>query len=212
MHAVIFDLDDTLYSLDMHRRHHLARAWQPWLHRLQSHERQAVLDAAVNERIFFRDMPAFLTRHGVTSATENDQLCAVSRESWFHDMRLDDGVAPLLDAYKQRFRLGLITNGPSWTQRAKIIQLDLARWFDVMIVSGEFGVEKPHVTIFQHALIQLGVSAADAIMIGDNPEADIRGAHATGMRAVWIAHPRQIYPADLAPPWRQVAHVCQLVL
>lgn len=212
MHALLFDLDDTLYSLDMHRRRHLARAWQPWLQQLTLGACNAVLDAAVHERIFFRDMPAFLARHGVTSASANDQLCAASRDTWFSDMRLDDGVAPLLDAYKKRFRLGLITNGPSWTQRAKITQLELERWFDVLIVSAEFGVDKPDVAIFQHALTCLDVTAADAVMIGDNPDADIRGAHAAGMRAVWITHPRQVYPADLAPPWRQVSHVCQLVL
>lgn len=212
MQALLFDLDDTLYDLDAHRRRHLERAWQPWLAQLPDPLRIAVLDDAVNERIFFRDMPDFLARHGVTNSSDNAKLCAASRATWFSDLQLDTGVAELLDAYKRRFRLGLITNGPSWTQRAKITQLRLDRWFEVMVVSEEFGVEKPDVAIFQHVLTQLAVPAGQAVMIGDNPEADIRGAHATCMRAVWVQHPRQIYPADLAPPWRTVSHVCELVM
>lgn len=212
MQAVIFDLDDTLYDLDAHRRRHLARAWQPWLVRLGDQMKHAVLDDAVQERIFFRDMPEFLQRHGVDSTHEITDLCAWSRATWFTDLQLDDGVSALLDSLKQRFRLGLITNGPSWTQRAKINQLALARWFDVMVVSEEFGVEKPDVAIFRHALAQLAVPASHAVMIGDNPDADIRGAHNTGMRAVWVQHPRQVYPSDIAVPWQQVQHVCDLRL
>lgn len=212
MRAVIFDLDDTLYDLDAHRRRHLARAWQPWLTQLSHSAQQAVLDDAVQERIFFRDMPDFLWRHGVATPSEIDQLCADSRHTWFGDLQLDDGVTALLDNLKQRFRLGLLTNGPSWTQRAKIAQFALERWFDVMVVSEEFGVEKPDVAIFRHILTQLDVPATQAVMVGDNPEADIRGAHAAGMRAVWVRHPRQVYPTDVAPPWRQIARVCDLQL
>ena len=212
MHALLFDLDDTLYDLSLHRRRHLQRAWHDWLQQLPAHTQHAIIETAVSERIFFRDMPDFLTRHGVSDATENAHLCATSRDTWFRDLQLDAGVSDCLDALKSRYRLGLITNGPSWTQRAKIEQLQLARWFEVMIVSEEFGAHKPDAAIFHHALAQLAVTAADAVMIGDNPDADIRGAHAVGMRAVWIHHPHQTYPDDLAPPWRCVSHVRDLVL
>lgn len=212
MHALLFDLDDTLYDLSQHRRRHLQRAWQAWLNPLPIHTQHTIIEAAVSERIFFRDMPDFLTRHGVTDVAENAHLCATSRDTWFADLQLDAGVADCLDALKSRYRLGLITNGPSWTQRAKILQLQLARWFEVMIVSEEFGVHKPDAAIFHHALAQLAVTAADTVMIGDNPDADIRGAHAVGMRAVWVQHPHQSYPVDLAPPWRCVTHVRDLVL
>lgn len=207
MQALVFDLDDTLYTLDRHREYHLTRAWEPWLSTLDSATQQQIIRDAVKERIFFRDMADFLRVRGVNAAM-NEQLCQRSQDTWFTDLQFDDGVEALLDALQPKYRLALITNGPSWSQRAKIQQLRLERWFEYMVVSGEFGVDKPHPAIFGHVLDYLSVAAIDAVMIGDNPEADIRGAHAAGMRAIWITHHQQAnYPSDLAPAWQAVPHV-----
>ncbi|MFN5059279.1 MAG: HAD family hydrolase [Chloroflexota bacterium] len=209
MQALIFDLDDTLYTLNRHRDYHLRRAWQPWLATLPIQTQTSVIAAAVSQRIFFRDMADFLRSYDIPEHL-NQQLCQQSRDTWFSDLTFDQGVEALLDMLATRYRLALITNGPSWTQRAKIDQLQLSRWFECMVVSGEYGVEKPDPRIFAHVLDQLGIDATDAIMIGDNPEADIRGAHAVGMRAIWITHPHLPYPDDLAPAWQCVTHVTQI--
>lgn len=209
MRALVFDLDDTLYTLSRHRDYHLRRAWAPWLNTLQPHLQESVIAAAVTQRIFFRDMADFLRRYGVSDDL-NQQLCRWSRDTWFSDLTLDNGVEALLNQLKSRYRLALITNGPSWTQRAKIEQLQLSRWFSHMVVSEEFGIEKPDAQIFVHVLNQLNINADEAVMIGDNPDADIRGAHATGMRSIWIAHAHLPYPDDLAPAWHRVTHVTQI--
>ena len=209
MEVLVFDLDDTLYTLNRHRDYHLRRAWSPWLHTITAQQQHAVIATAVNERIFFRDMPDFLRRQSVPDDL-NQHLCQRSRDKWFEDLNFDDGVEVLLNRLRQRYRLGLITNGPSWTQRAKIDRLELHRWFDCMIVSGEFGVDKPDPHIFRHLLGQFDVDAHAAVMIGDNPDADIRGAHAVGMQAIWIKHQHLSYPTDLAPAWRSVAHVTEI--
>ncbi|MFZ9859049.1 MAG: HAD family hydrolase [Roseiflexaceae bacterium] len=209
MQALVFDLDDTLYTLSRHRDYHLRRAWRPWLITLPAQMQESVIASAVSQRIFFRDMAEFLQSYQLPEDL-NQHLCQRSRDTWFGDLTFDDGVASLLDTLKLRYRLALITNGPSWTQRAKIDQLDLQRWFTYMVVSGEFGVEKPDPAIFGHVLSLLNVDAMDAVMIGDNPDADIRGAHAIGMRAIWIEHAHLPYPDDLLPAWRRVTHVTQI--
>ena len=209
MQALLFDLDDTLYTLNRHRDYHLRRAWAPWLSTLPPHMQESVIAAAVSQRIFFRDMADFLRRYDIADDI-NQQLCQRSRDSWFADLTFDDGVESLLDRLSSQYRLALITNGPSWTQRAKIEQLQLSRWFEYMVVSGEFGAEKPDPQIFVHVLHHLEIDRSDAVMIGDNPDADIRGAHAVGMRAIWIAHDHLPYPDDLVPAWRRVTHVTQI--
>ncbi len=211
MQAYIFDLDDTLYDLSRHRARHLRRAWASWLDELPDHAVTTVLERAVQQRIFFRDMQTFLMDAGVHDAALRDELVAVSQRTWFTDLELDAGVADMLSALAQSARLGLITNGPSWTQRAKIEQFRLSRWFPTMLVSGEFGYDKPDPRIFAAMLDALAVRAEDAIMVGDNPDADIRGAHAVGMRAVWVQHPHMQYPDDLELPWRTITHVRTLL-
>lgn len=220
MNTLLFDLDDTLYDLDLHRFCHVDHVWQDWLITLPPMMVPYVLQAAVTQRIFFKDMPDFLGQYGVQEPLLS-QLCADSRATWFKDLRLDKGVAPLLDTLATRYKLGLITNGPSVIQRTKIVQLDLARWFTVMVVSEEFGVAKPDSAIFLHAATQLASNPADCVMIGDNPDADIRGAQAAGMQSVWIQRPeldknpftRAVagYPVDLPAPWRTIPHVCDIL-
>jgi HAD superfamily hydrolase (TIGR01549 family) len=210
MRALIFDMDDTLYDLSRHRRMHLARAWQSWLTMLTPERAAAVVEAAVSERIFFPDMAGFLFRHGVHEIDAREKLIDASRETWFDDLTLDDGVAQLLDALAGHYRLGLITNGPTAIQQRKIDRFGLTTWFSQLTISQNFGVEKPHSRIFLHMVDALGAEVADTVMVGDNPLADIAGATGVGMRAVWIRHPHVIYPAELPTPWRTIDHVTAL--
>lgn len=107
----------------------------------------------------------------------------------------------VLDALRaDRMPLGLITNGPAESQRAKLVAAGIDDRFDVVIASGDLGVVKPEPEIFRHALDLLGIRAAQAAHVGDSFTADIVGAASVGMRAVWVN--RQ---AD-APPRTDVPH------
>jgi putative hydrolase of the HAD superfamily len=86
-----------------------------------------------------------------------------------------------------RYHLGIITNGAAEIQREKIRALGLETWCPVLLVSEECGASKPDARIFEHALREAGVTAAESLMVGDRAETDIVGAHGVGMRAVWIA-------------------------
>jgi putative hydrolase of the HAD superfamily len=48
---------------------------------------------------------------------------------------------------------------------------------------------KPHPAIYRQALEELGVAPSEAVMVGDDLRADIGGALAAGMRAVWVRRP-----------------------
>ena len=63
-------------------------------------------------------------------------------------------------------------------------QLVLLRFFPIRLYSSETVIRKPHPKIFQNALRQLEVSASAAVMIGDNPAMDIKGAYRAGLSAV----------------------------
>ena len=47
-------------------------------------------------------------------------------------------------------------------------------------------MSKPHPDMFHAALEQAGVAPAQMVHVGDNPEHDIQGAKAVGMRTVWM--------------------------
>lgn len=91
-----------------------------------------------------------------------------------------------LDDLSRDHRLAILTNGASSIQRDKIERAGLQRWFEHVAVSGEIGRGKPHRATFGALLDTMGVRPADAVMIGDSARADIAGARAAGMRAVWV--------------------------
>lgn len=72
------------------------------------------------------------------------------------------------------YRLALITNGPSAAQWEKVRRLNVARLFDTVIVSGDLAWEKPDPRIFEMACRDLGVSAAQCVMVGDKLDTDIQ--------------------------------------
>ena len=83
-------------------------------------------------------------------------------------------------------RLGLLSNGDGPTQRGKVERFALEDFFDHIQIEGEFGVGKPDERAFRNALAALGAEPAETWMVGDNLEADIRGAQQVGIHAVWV--------------------------
>lgn len=118
---------------------------------------------------------------------------AMARElgDFFHaDRRQRHVVFPesrrILELFRSRVRLGMITNGASDIQRAKIDGSGLAEYFDAILVSGEEGFGKPKPEIFRLAIDRLGVDEATTVMIGDSLARDVAGAAGVGIKSVWV--------------------------
>jgi len=109
------------------------------------------------------------------------------------------GAAETVQAAAGRFRLGLLTNGPSDIQHLKLDQTGLAGHFGSVVISGELGRGKPDPAIFQAVLAELEVAPDRTVMIGDSWERDVAGAVEAGLAgAVWVAAGRE--PPETPPP------------
>ena len=64
--------------------------------------------------------------------------------------------------------------------------LEVAHFFDVTVISGVEGVEKPDPGIFRLALDRAGVAPERSAYVGDNPAFDVEAARAVGMVPVLI--------------------------
>ena len=64
--------------------------------------------------------------------------------------------------------------------------LGLLAMFDLVVYSAEAGAEKPDPAIFREAVRRAGVSAAEAMHVGDTYEEDVLGAIAAGLRPVLL--------------------------
>jgi phosphoserine phosphatase len=97
----------------------------------------------------------------------------------------------VLDALPPAYTLGIVTNGAPDIQRDKLMGSGLDEYFATAQISGEAGSGKPDPALFLRALEALGVSPAEAVMVGDTPARDVLGAKRAGIGAVWIRRERQ---------------------
>lgn len=92
----------------------------------------------------------------------------------------------LLESLKKRFKLGVITNGPSDVQRRKIESCGFDGLFDLILCSADVGVCKPDPMIFIEAAERLGVNLEECLMVGNNVHKDVIASSKLGMRAVLL--------------------------
>jgi putative hydrolase of the HAD superfamily len=108
--------------------------------------------------------------------------------------------------------LGLVTNGGSEGQRAKVERFALAAHFDYIGIEGEVGYGKPHRVAYETALRSLGAAAEDAWMVGDNLEWDVSGAQAVGIYGIWLDRHCRGLPHDAsARPDRIIRSLSELL-
>ena len=108
---------------------------------------------------------------------------------------------PVLERLGRRYRLGIVSNFTGNLQPC-LEELDLARLFVVVSDSAVVGWSKPDARIFAHTLSALQAPAQRAWMVGDNFDADIRGAANLGMQTCWLAPADRVAPAGPAPTAR----------
>ena len=96
---------------------------------------------------------------------------------------------------------GVVTNGSSTSQRAKIRETGLEALVRVVIVSEEVGLKKPDRRIFELALKQIDASPSETIFVGDDTDADILGAKEAGMRTAWVHRGRSWPYEDRRPDY-----------
>ena len=202
MRAVLFDLDDTLFDhrasaavalrrlQDAHQCFRAApfddveRAHATLLEALHPEvvSGRLGMDEARCER--FRRL---FERFGVAADPDRcDEAAGKYRRDYLDSRRATAGAAALLAAVRSRARVGIVSNNLLQEQREKLEHIGLAPNVDVLIVSEDAGISKPDPGIFNIALDALGAQPAEAVMVGDSWSADVIGARAAGIRAVWF--------------------------
>ena len=83
-------------------------------------------------------------------------------------------------------RLGMMTNGAAAAQRAKIERFGLAPHFGCIVIEGEFGVGKPHRSVFERLLAELEARPERTWAAGDNLEWDVAAPQSLGIFGIWV--------------------------
>lgn len=94
----------------------------------------------------------------------------------------------VLESLHGRVKLGIVSNVGflAWRYQQLLIRKQVFWYFDTAVFSSTFRVRKPDPSIFRNALVRLSVEPGEAIHVGDKLGRDVSGAHAAGIRAVWL--------------------------
>ena len=99
----------------------------------------------------------------------------------------DDAIPTLQHLRDAGFKLAIVSN---WDTPLDPLteRLGIAEYFDAIVASHDARVrsEKPDPHIFNYALTAVGVSAAEAVHVGDTYGADIVGAQGVGIRPILL--------------------------
>jgi putative hydrolase of the HAD superfamily len=118
-----------------------------------------------------------------------DALIAAAVEAYFSSFiercQLIPGVIDMLRGLSKEYRVGLLSNFTHGPAAREILNITgLATCFDTVLISGEIGYRKPHRSVFDRLVKELGVPRNETIYVGDDLEPDIAGASGAGISPV----------------------------
>jgi len=184
--AVIFDLDDTLYSEKSYIR--------------SGYEAIANQFTDVNNmadklwKAFLDGKPAIdevLNNEGLSNYKE---LALSIYRLHIPNIKLYDGVAEMIERLRQRMKVGIITDGRPEGQRAKLKALGLI--VDEIIITDELGgieYRKPNDMAFRLMKERMRVPFKKMVYIGDNPNKDFIAPKMLGMEWIYFNNPDGLY-------------------
>jgi len=112
------------------------------------------------------------------------------------------GAVSLLNALQGKCKMGIITNGFTALQQIRLERTGLRDHFDLIVISEQVGVAKPHPRIFDHALEQAGnPDRSRVLMVGDTAESDILGGINAGLATCWLNAHQRPQPEHIIPDW-----------
>jgi len=129
-----------------------------------------------------------------------DTLIAVYR-SHPPDITLYPDARDVLNYFNCRKPLALLTDGYVQTQTAKIAALDIAGYFETIILTDQLGRDcwKPSPAGFEKIMHTLGGSPAGYVYIADNPLKDFAAPHELGWQTVCVRRSEGVYSDAAAP-------------
>ena len=214
--AVIFDIDNTLYSYDeahaaayhaltAYARQRLSMPQKAFdeLHRLGStllEEHSGGRCAAIHNRLIRYQL---MLEHARLPILHAPVMAELYWTTLLASMKPFPGVVTALRAIRDRGRiLGIGTNMTADRQFEKLERLEILPLIDFMVTSEEVSAEKPDRRLFDCCARKAGCAPKECVFVGDSLRGDVQGALDAGMAAIWF-HPGPDDP-ELPPGARRI--------
>ena len=190
MKTIVFDLDNTLIDRQRAFTEMLKDRIELTLPEDKKHlKEQAIQDilmwddnGTVSRSVSFKK---YCDKYEVTCMT-SEELSTYWTTISGSVVYLFDDVIDVITYLKKKYRLAILTNGSPISQRRKLESTGILNMFELSVVSGEVGIDKPDPRIFDVMCERMKVKPEDCLYIGDNYVNDVLGARNAGWNAIYL--------------------------
>lgn len=219
--SISFDLDDTFWPL-MPTILEAEKKSRDWIEKnypgaLNSLTREVSMeirdkllreDSTIMNRISELRFKIFLEA-GIRSGYSENESTSMAKEAFQiffvgrNKVNFYDGVIETLDLLKEKYSLGVITNG-----NADLEMIGIAHYFDYIFSPVELNAHKPDPKMFEAVLKETGLKAEEICHIGDHPVNDVKASYDFGCKPVWFKEKEGDLGLDIEVPyfsdWREL--------
>ena len=186
--SLIFDMDNTLFDL--------AGAKMRACGRVAAHCRNGSAEelfsyflrrqGGFEDPVNIRD---YLVHHDCFSEEAYRECTGIYREEKLRDLAPYPGVVGTLRQLAcHGFRMALVTDAHLPETRSRLERTGLSCFFDPVVTFEVTGAHKPSTLPFLSALMQMGATARETLLIGDSPVRDIAPGVVLGMTTVYARY------------------------
>ena len=116
---------------------------------------------------------------------------------------LPGAVELVTHLHANKVKMGIITNGFAQLQTVRLERTGFQPYFSPVVISELVGVAKPHPSIFQYALEQMGSPDKNQVlMVGDTLESDILGGNNFGFDTCWLNRHNKTHTEEIRPTYQ----------
>ena len=229
--AVFFDLDDTLCDYEKSAEisrgkvfvYAISRCEGMELSRLQRAYNESLRDMIMEqggEAIFLRKsgrevrlelISRTLHACGFDDSGLAEDLVNIYGKERRRTLKLFPDALYVLSSLRVKYPLGLVTNGPSDIQRTEINDLQIAQYFNHIIVSGEVGYAKPDPQIFKLAAARYDLPPSQILHVGNSQEEDVAGAYRAGLKVAWLNRKGEKLRPETPKPHYEIQSLSELL-
>jgi len=189
--ALIFDLDNTLLDRTKTFYQFSTKLIEKYFRESSPDDKMRMINQIIEmDQDGYKDkkqlFSELLELYSWPATPSHDELMNFYNHEYVESAVLMDHAFKVIEHFRNKYKIGLITNGRTDIQYGKIDKLNIRSYFDTIIVSEEAGVKKPDPRIFNMALAQLNAAPEACIYIGDHPVNDIEGASRAGLYTIWM--------------------------
>lgn len=200
--AVIFDIDNTLYSYDENHIYGMEAlavycrdSFGITTDEMQACYRKAgriMTDrigtdtAAIHSRMLRMQCMLELLEQPLFPHARN--MYHAYWDTFIQHIQSNPGILEFMKELKKRkIRIGIGTDMTAYVQYRKLEAIGVTPYIDFIVTSEEAGVEKPTPHLFELCVEKAGVPAGECAFIGDNLTKDVKGAWDNGLKGICYA-------------------------